>query len=633
MSSVREFFGPDGPIARAHDSYEERCGQVELAAAIDAALEEGRHLDAEAPAGTGKSFAYLVPLIRHAARGEGQAIVATANIALQEQLVTQDLPFLSTIMPERFDFALLKGLGNYLCLDRLNEAPDTLGLGDNGAGASLRAWAAVTRTGDRSELEEEPPREAWRRVCGIPELCTGHRCHFFDDCFAMAARARARRARIVVTNYHLLFAHLAARRAVGEDLILPPFDTIVCDEAHEMADTARSFFGHRLTPYTLRALLRATRLLGRDDLGKKIVTAADALFDRVEARYADARFRLRLRNPGEVDAGELPHRLEELLARLTDARAKTEEPERLDALEKCGRSVESARTAVHAFQNMEGPPQVYFIERDDDALALRSLLIDPGELLRTELYDQAESVVALSATLRAGGSFDFFDAERGAVESTRLVVSSPFDFQRQCLLVVPDLGCDPNDPRFVERMAPAINRIITELDGRTMALFTSFRSMQYCARAAAETGVTILRQGDRPRTKLLQQFRSRRGRKALFATASFWQGVDIPGDPLSCLVIDRIPFLPPEEPLMQAVGERLPDSFASFSLPRAILELRQGFGRLIRSRSDRGAAVIFDGRLFTKSYGRSILESLPECEVTRDLDRIRDFVPPRRKRR
>ena len=208
MSAIGSFFGPDGPIARAHRRYEERPGQVALAEAIDRALAHRAHLDAEAPAGTGKSFAYLVPLIQHALARERPAVVVTANIALQEQLVRKDLPFLAKVMPEKFSYALVKGLGNYLCLDRAGEAMQTLWMGGNGQGGALREWVQTTKTGDRSDLSAEPPREAWRRICGVTDLCNGSECRYYDDCFAMAARARARKVQLIVTNYHLLFAHL-----------------------------------------------------------------------------------------------------------------------------------------------------------------------------------------------------------------------------------------------------------------------------------------------------------------------------------------------------------------------------------------------------------------------------------------
>jgi ATP-dependent DNA helicase DinG len=631
--SIEAFFGADGPIGRRHPHYEVRDGQIRLARAVEAALADGEHLDAEAPAGTGKTYAYLVPLIRHVVGREEPGVVVTANIALQEQIVNEDLPFLRSVLRPRFDSALLKGLNNYLCLDRAQEALESPGPDGGAVDAALRRWVTQTRTGDRSELSVEPPRESWRRICGVTDLCNGSECRFFKDCFAMAARARARRAGLIITNYHLLFAHLKLRAETQEEMILPPFEAIVCDEAHEMAAAAREFFGHRLTPFSLRSLQRAVRSLGRDDLGRRLWAAGEAFFNRVEALYGNARFRLRLREPGAVEAAELTGALSELVRRLRDAREAAQDPQKLDVLGKGLRAAGSTEAAVRAFLDLDDPNQVAYVQREDDVLTLRSELIDPGAFLRRELYARARSVIAVSATLRAAGSFDYFDVQRGGQAGQRVIVESPFNFREQCLLVVPDLGCEPNDPPFVEAMSRQINRIIVELRGRTLALFTSYRNLEVCAREAQATGVTILRQGDLPRAQLLARFRRPRRPTALFATDSFWQGVDIPGDPLSCLLIDRIPFAPPSEPLMEALAERDPDAFLSFSLPRAIIDLRQGFGRLIRSRRDRGAVVIFDGRLFTKSYGHSILESLPDCEVTRQIERIFAFIPRRKKNR
>lgn len=622
---LSSFFDSDGPLARAHADYERRDGQIALALAIGRAFAEGAHLDAEAPAGTGKSFAYLVPLIDHALTTETPAIVVTANIALQEQLMNKDLPMLARAMPRAFTSTLLKGMNNYLCLDRFEEADEGLFDAD-----PLHDWARATQTGDRSELEDEPRRDAWRRICGVPELCTGSECDHFDRCFVMAARDRARRVSVVVTNYHLLFSHLRIRRETGESLLLPDFDAVVCDEAHEMADIAREFFGHRLTPFSIRMLQRGARVLGRDDLMRRLKDAGDAFFDRVEAAYGSARYKLRLRRP--IEGADLAGALSEYLAharRLADA---LEDEEAGDPVKKCVRAAESVDAALKALLAMDESNHVYFIERDEETPVLRSMLVDAGDVIREELHDRTPSVVTVSATLQTAGSFAFFAGERGGAGAATLAVPSPFDFARQCLLVVPDLGVAPNHADFAGAMAGTINRIITGLGGRTMALFTSYRNLDVCATAARDTGVTILRQGDRPRTQLLDRFRKGGKPKALFATTSFWQGVDIPGDPLSCVIIDKIPFAPPDEPLMEAMGERLPDAFSTFSLPRAIIDLRQGFGRLIRTQTDRGAVVIFDGRIFTKPYGRSILDSLPECERTRDVERIFSFVPKRRRR-
>src|SRR6185295_5307801 len=276
------------------------------------------------------------------------------------------------------------------------------------------------------------------------------------------------------------------------------------------------------------------------------------------------------------------------------------------------------------FVQLDDPNCVYWAEKDDRASRLYARMIDVSSVLREQLFTSTTTVILTSATLTANGEFGFLKRETGAEGATEMQVASPFDHREQQILVVPRMKSQPNDPAFAPEMSGHINRIVKFLRGRTMCLFTSYKNLELCAQAAEATGVKILRQGDQPRSKLLKQFRRDEG-TALFATSSFWQGVDIPGEALSCLVIDKIPFMNPGDPLLEALQERDPQSFSNYSLPKALLDLRQGFGRLIRRRSDRGVVVFFDTRLFTKTYGREVLSSLPECRVTRDLDELEKF--------
>lgn len=613
--------------------YEPRQGQLDMARAVDAALTAGSHLDVEAPCGVGKTFAYLAPLIKHCVEREVRGVVCTANIALQEQLVGKDLPFLAEVLPVKFEYALAKGIGNFLCLDRYYAAVDGAqkadvfgkGLGDIDR---IAEWVTETATGDKNDLPFVPEPETWGRVCGVSDLCNGRKCRHFGPCFAMKARERARQATIIVCNYHLFFAHLAVRMATEEDVILPSYEFVVCDEAHDMADVARDFFGHRMTPRSIGFLRRGAKHLGGDLLMRRIEAASSSLFGGAATLLGKAK--TRLKKPGVLDGTELEKSLDEYASRARQAMAGAQDEDVRDVLDKCATAAVRLRETARAFRTLDAENMVYWVEQEDRQPVLRSQLIDVSDVLHAELFDATASVISTSATLTAGGSFEFLRRQRGEAESREAVVGSPFNFERQCLLCVPDLGVDdPNDPQFLPRIAGAIAKLIEGLKGRTMCLFTSYRALDACANAAEETSIKTLRQGDKPRTKLLDEFRKGKG-VALFATASFWQGVDIPGDPLSCLVIDRIPFTPPDEPLMEALSERSDDSFSNVMLPRAIIDLRQGFGRLIRSTTDRGAVVIFDRRLFTKPYGRLILQSLPACRTTQDLDDVFGFVPPPR---
>jgi ATP-dependent DNA helicase DinG len=618
------YFGPGGLLEQKSRDYEIRPGQIEMAQAVDRAIGEKRHLSIEAPCGIGKTYAYLIPAIEHAIASDSRVVVCTANIALQEQIVEKDLPGLAKIMPRKFTWALIKGINNYLCLDRFGETRDelmhvTFDRKELRQFQKIQAWAEETQSGDLSDLDFEPEDSVWNRVNGVSELCNGSQCRFYEDCFAMDARRRLRGAQVIVTNYHLFFAHLRVKAFGAGDVILPSASTVICDEAHDMADIARDFFGMRLTPFSITMLVRGANHLRRGGMAERLRQASRAFF----ARVRDSSDR-RLRKPQWIDAGDLLKTIGEYQLLLKDARASTEDEEEIDKIGKFGGAAEHYVETLMKFIQLDDPNCVYWAEKDDRASRLFARVIDVSEILREQLFKSTSTVILTSATLTANGEFGFVKRETGAEDAQEMRVPSPFDHREQQILVVPKMRCQPNDPGFAPEMSGHINRIVKFLGGRTMCLFTSYKNLEQCAQAAEATGVKILRQGDKPRSKLLKEFRRDEG-TALFATSSFWQGVDIPGEALSCLVIDKIPFMNPGDPLLEALQERDPQSFANYSLPKAILDLRQGFGRLIRRRSDRGVVVIFDTRLFTKSYGAEVLSSLPDCRVTRDLDELEKF--------
>jgi ATP-dependent DNA helicase DinG len=617
-------------LRRSIPGYEKRAGQLKMASAVQKALEDKEHLVVEAPCGVGKSFAYLVPAIRHALATQTRVVVVTANIALQEQLVEKDLPILARTLPDRFTFALIKGLNNYLCLDRYEAAKADysqllLQPSESEEWERLREWADRTPTGDPSELDASLDPVLWNKVNGVNDLCNGRKCPKFDACFAMAARRQLTDADVIVTNYHLYFAHLNVRMAAERDIILPTHSAVVCDEAHEMADIARDFLGRRLTVHSANVLLAGAHRLGLRGPADRVRSASNEFFEEVRRHRQSPAYKVRLKTPDFADGRRLAESVEayrqEAVGRIGSARNEDEKDHLVKAAGACERYVET----LDAFREMDDSNMVYYIDPDG---RLVSRLIDVSGVLRAELFEEIDTVVMTSATMATGSSFGFHKRETGCDGARELVVPSPFDFKKQALLVVPEMEAGPNDAGFAGEVAEHLKRIIAFLGGRTLALFTSYRVLEHCAQAARETGVAILKQGDRPRGKLLKEFREDRG-TALFATSSFWQGVDVPGEALSVLTIDKIPFVTPEDPLLDALQERDPQTFTNYQVPKATLALRQGFGRLIRTAKDRGVVVIFDRRLFKMRYGREMLKALPAAPVKRDLDALEAFFAKR----
>jgi ATP-dependent DNA helicase DinG len=620
-------FGPNGIFARRFQGYAPRRGQIELTRAVDRAIEENAHLMAEAPTGTGKSIAYLVPAIQHAVKHDKRVLVVTGNIALQEQLVGKDLPLLTEVLPWKFTYALLKGRQNYLCPSRLHEqgTEPYLDVGepfDADTYQAILAWAETTETGDKSELPFEPPPRLWRRFSIASEDCKGNECRFRDQCFAAKAKARAEQAMVVVTNYHMLLLHLHLREITGRDLILPAFDIAICDEGHKMADIAREFFGFRMTLGSVRWAGRLLRRMGHVRLATRLETEASAFFDALDTYARSDAYERRLRVPGAV-----PHQA--LRAALVETfRAYQEGMDDVldsDARAELTRAMARAMALViqlDAAMGLTDEGSVYFLERlPKGGVALASKVVEVSKRLRKLFFDATPSVIVTSATLTTGGSFAHAKRELGVRDARELVVESPFDFEKQALLIVPEGLPSPQEPVFPD----AVARIVDLAEGRTLGLFTSYRNLNAAYERLAGCGYRVLRQGDAPRTQLIEAFR-KDVRSVLLGTESFWAGVDVPGESLSCVIIDRLPFPPPDDPVLDAVSERDPDWFQDFSLPRAIIAFKQGFGRLIRSQLDRGVVVVLDERLVTRRYGKKFIRSLPYTLKSRRLANVRHFL-------
>jgi ATP-dependent DNA helicase DinG len=625
-------FGPNGIFARRFQGYTPRQGQIELTRAVDRAIEENAHLMAEAPTGTGKGMAYLVPAIQHAVKHDKRVLVVTGNIALQEQLVGKDLPLLAEVLPWDFTYALLKGRQNYLCPSRLHEqeAEPQLDMPgepfDANAYEAILAWAETTETGDKSELPFEPPARLWRRFSIASEDCKGNECRFRDQCFAAKAKARAEQAMVVVSNYHLLLLHLHLREITGRDLILPPFDISICDEGHKLADIAREFFGFRITAGSVRWAGRLLNRMGHVRLATRLETETSAFFDALDAYERSDAYDRRLRVPGVVPHQALRAALVETFRSYQEG---MDEVLDADARAELTRAMARAMALVIQLDSAMGLAEegsVYFLERmPKGGVALASKVVDVSERLRKLFFDATPSVIVTSATLTTGGSFEHAKRELGMRDGRELVVESPFDFEKQALLIVPESLPSPQDPSFVDAVADTVAQIIELAEGRTLGLFTSYRNMNAAYERLSGCGYRVLRQGDAPRTQLIEAFR-KDVRSVLLGTESFWAGVDVPGESLSCVIIDRLPFPPPDDPVLDAVSERDPDWFQDFSLPRAIIAFKQGFGRLIRSQLDRGVVVVLDERLVTKRYGKKFIRSLPYTLKSRRLAHVRHFL-------
>ncbi|MEO7730374.1 MAG: ATP-dependent DNA helicase, partial [Kofleriaceae bacterium] len=637
-ASARDYidavFGPDGLFAARFPGYETRDGQVALARTVDRAMREGRHALCEGPCGSGKSLAHAVPAVWHAHHRKKRVVIVTANIALQEQLVRKDLPMLTEVLPWPFKFALMKGRNNFVCRDRLadSEARGELDARHDDAQQSqlddLLTWARRTTTGDLSELPFVPMLEVWSRVAVNSDECHGSSCAYRATCFSERAMQAARDADLIVTNYHLLFAHLVVRRETGEDLILPPFDLLVLDEAHEAADIARGFFGFTVSELSVRRLAGAADAFGDPELGRTLRHGAKTLFEAV-GRYArSSMYQARLSTAGFVDAGTVVAALRALSTlALGFAGDEDADPVLRARVRNVRRQAQTVASRLSEVVAQSEANKVYFIEIDAKGRSrLGAKTLDVGGVLRAELFDRASSVTLMSATMTTGGSFDFVRTEVGApAEALELVAESPFDFARQALLIIPRGLPDPRDPSFVEAVADAVTQVIRACDGRTLGLFTSYRNLNAVYDRIASIGHRILRQGELPRTELARLFKEDVG-SVLLGTESFWTGIDVPGPALTALVIDKLPFPNMDDPVVSAICAGDPRAFGNYLVPRAIIMLRQGIGRLIRSQADVGVAVILDRRIADKPYGRRFLQSLPSMMTTRNLDNIGRFL-------
>ncbi len=643
--------GPDGPVAKAFGGYESRPQQLAMAGACEEALAQGRHAVLEAGTGVGKSFAYLVPVIRRAVAEGKPAVVCTSTISLQEQLVHKDLPFLEKALPLRFTYALMKGRSNYLCPRRLRQAVAGSGelferAEETEALARIAAWAEETGDGTLSDLDVQPPFTVWDKVCSEHGNCLGRKCDLRQGCFYQAARRAATKANVLVANYALYFSDLALRREGSK--LLPDHPVVVFDEAHEVADIAAEHLGHGVTffqvKYLLDSLLNPSgrkgflRTVGGGLSAERPVResrgAAETFFNEVVAwSRTRAPENRRIREKAFV-TDPLSAALEGLSAALVPLARSCDTEESASEMNRYSiRARDLADTVGDiVLQKTEG--HVYWAEIGETArsfvrVGLKSCPVDVAPILARELFAQRRSVICTSATLATAreGGFDYFRRQVGMPEAVvEQRVDSPFDYREQATLVLCPKLPEPGDVEaFVPPAAAKVVRHVRDTEGRAFVLFTSYGLMKAMrdrtAPELSEWEIRILMQGEgTSRTRMLQEFKAAEGANlAIFGVDSFWQGVDVPGAALSTVVIAKLPFPLPSHPLIEAKTERIREEggspFEDFFLPEAILKLKQGFGRLIRRKDDRGTVILLDKRVVSKGYGRRFLNALPPCRI------------------
>ena len=645
-----EVFGPEGLIARAHPDYEYRPGQIEMARAVMRAFEDKRHLIVEAGTGTGKTLAYLVPAVAAALGGNGRVIISTGTKNLQEQLMEKDIPFLQSVLPKPFAATYMKGRSNYLCLNRLaraQSAPVFEGLDEVDYFEEVNDWSRETEIGDRAELANLPESLSfWRQIDARSESCLGQKCPDFDPCFITRMRNRAQEADIVVVNHHLFFADLSLRDS-NYGSVLPDYTAVILDEAHLIEEVASEYFGAQVSNYQIDDLVRDIGRLTIEDAGvDQELTKSVARMSRFsddfwmgfrDGRGEDGRYPVipgtfaRKNTSGELQAtplGELYVVLNGAIERTVTTLDAIQE--KTPDIENLIRRLRQIRFELEFIVTGADKKFVYWLERRNRGVFLRASPIDVAGLLQDKLFEEVPTVVLTSATLSSGGNFTFIRDRLGLDTADDLIAASSFDYQSQAILYLPAMMPDPRAREWAEAAAAEVTRILNATEGRAFVLSTSLAGMQSLFENVwAEIDYPCLVQGSASKSQLLKRFRETPN-AVLFATSSFWQGVDVRGEQLSCVIIDKLPFAVPTDPIVAARQRYIEDcggsSFYEYSVPQAIIALKQGLGRLIRSTTDRGVLAILDPRLRTKGYGRTFLQSLPQCRVTSRIDDLASIL-------
>ena len=640
-SAVDALFSEAGPLAKELPAYEPRAGQRAMALAVAETLTGGGVLLAEAGTGTGKTLAYLVPAILSGQR----VLISTGTKNLQEQIYFKDLPILERALDLRFTATYMKGRANYLCLHRLGQARSQSPTAELEA---LARWAETSDTGDRAELEDLPEHSPlWNDVAATADTCLGNDCPQFQECFVTRMRQRAAASDLVIVNHHLLCADAAVRQSsYGE--VIPTCHYAVVDEAHQLEDVATQYFGTAVSNYRLDDLGRdVERLLNAgvvaDDDGairrqvRRVDDHARAFFGGLMlARTSRATGGERLRiGPdwyGDIlddglALGSALDGLEGVLQLAANLAASSGAGE--DVLSLARRAGE-IRDQLRFLMAASDPHHVYFVETRGRGVFLRAAPIDVADILQELLFDRMRATILTSATLTVEGSFDYIRGRLGVPKAAEIAIASEFDYTAQAVLYLPRRMPSPKSPDFGDAAARETLEILRRTRGRAFVLFTSYGVLRAVhERVATLLPYPLLVQGDAPRSVLLQRFKATPN-AVLLATASFWQGVDVAGEQLSCVIIDKLPFASPGDPItaarLEAITAEGGDAFHDYQVPLAVLTMLQGLGRLIRHRDDRGVLAVLDPRLRTMAYGRRFLDSFPPAPVVHDLAEVARFL-------
>jgi ATP-dependent DNA helicase DinG len=638
VSGIRSILGPEGVLAKSMAGYEHREQQVRMALEVFEALESGDCLVIEAPTGTGKTLAYLVAAVLSRKR----MAISTGTKNLQEQLFFKDVPFVREKVFPGLKAALLKGRGNFVCHTRFKRflrQPSFYPFGAEKSLNLIRDWYRTTclgGEGDRAEihnLADDDP--VWPEICSSTETCAGKKCTDREDCFIHKMRLRAVEADLMIVNHHLLASDLAVREA-GFGEVIPRYEALVVDEAHGLEDAVTQHFGFHVSLFRVTRLVRDARaeisdagvdvrkienvLAEVEERGRRLFHVFEGLgtfktrFDFVDPEVAEIR-------------GVLCGSLDVLASML---RSLPEAPEEPQLLAKRAATLSSELKVI--LSDEVSADYACWAERRDRSLILHASPVEVGEMLRSGLYEKVPSIVFTSATLSSGGTFDYFRSRMGLDSDPpprELILDSPFDYAAQTMLYIPRSMPDPNSADFTGATVSVLEEILTRTRGRAFVLFTSHRNMEEVHKQMVDrVPFPLLVQGSKPKSQLLNEFRERQG-SVLFATASFWEGVDVQGEALSCVIVDRLPFASPGDPIVSARVEKLKkegkEPFSSFQVPMAVLALKQGLGRLIRTRTDRGILCILDTRILTRSYGRTFRKSLYSSPLRQDLEAIEAF--------
>jgi ATP-dependent DNA helicase DinG len=668
-ASLHQFFGPGGILSRTHPAYEFRRGQLQMAQAVEQALEEKRHLIVEAGTGTGKTLAYLVPVIRSGKR----VIISTGTKNLQEQLFYKDVPFLEQAIyggaDKHLSVCYMKGRNNYLCRKKLydlTEQPVLTGLDEIEQYRAISAWEKNTSTGDRAELAELPEASLlWHKLDARADACIGQKCSEFERCFITEMRRKAMESDIIIVNHHLFFADLAIKlQADGapDAGILPEVGAVIFDEAHELEDVAANYFGISVSSLRVDELARDVEQAMQQNrmMSASVSGALGSLREKSQLFFSvlpagDGRFAFDGRREFLEENGDEFVGLNQSLTRLAgELEGLQQKPEELFNFV---RRAQEIQVQLQFALESEDRNTVFWIERRGGTFGrgsraegskkngrastpegnfrgrqhvfLQATPIDVGPILRECLWAKLDCAVLTSATLAVGGGFDYIRQRLGFEHAREVVLPSHFDYQSQAVLYVPPDLPDPRTPQFTVKAAEQIRKLLEITRGRAFVLFTSYAQMnEIHQRLLGEIEFPLLRQGDAPKSALLEEFRLTPN-AVLFATSSFWQGVDVQGDQLSCVIIDRLPFAVPTDPVVAARVKSIDaeggNAFFQYQVPSAVITLKQGFGRLIRSLHDRGLLVLLDNRILKKQYGRTFVDSLPNYRKTTEMRVVEEF--------